>query len=46
MGNPDLGGTLTGFMAISQSIDYSNIVRFSNVADIISTKLFSSFLEC
>ena len=33
-------------MAILQSIDYSKFERFSNVADEISTKIFSSFLEC
>ena len=38
MGNPDLGATITDFMAILQSIDYSKFKRFSNVADEISTK--------
>ena len=33
-------------MAILKSIEYSNFERFSNVADEISTKLLSSFLEC
>ena len=45
MGNPDLGATVTDFMAILQSTDYSKFERFSNVADEISTKLISSFLE-
>ena len=45
MGNPDLGATVTDFIAILQSIDYSKFERFSNVADEISTKLLSSFLE-
>ena len=46
MGNPDFGATVTDFIAILQSIDYSKFERFSNVADEISTKLLSSFLEC
>ena len=46
MENPDLGATVTGFMAKLQSIDYSKFERFANVADEISAKLFSSFLEC
>ena len=46
LGNPDLGATVTDFMAILQSIDYSKFERFSNVADEIFTKLLSSFLEC
>ena len=45
MGNPDLGATVTDFIATLQSIDYSKFERFSNVADEISTKLLSSFLE-
>ena len=45
MGNPDLGATVTDFIAILQSIDYSKFERFYNVADEISTKLLSSFLE-
>ena len=45
MGNPDLGATVTDFIAILQSIDYSKFERFSNAADEISTKLLSSFLE-
>ena len=44
--HPDLDATVTDFMAILQSIDYSKLERFSNVADEISTKLLSSFLEC
>ena len=46
MGNPGLGATVTDFIAILQSFDYSKFERFSNVADEISTKLLSSFLEC
>ena len=46
MGNPDLGATVTDFMAILQSIDYSKFEIFSNVADEISTNLLSSFREC
>ena len=46
MGNPDLGATVTDFIAILQSIDYSKFERFSNVADEISTKLVSGFFEC
>ena len=42
MGNPDLGGTATDFMAILES----KFERFSNVADEISAKLLWSFLEC
>ena len=45
MGNLDLGATVTDFIATLQSIDYSKFERFSNVADEISTKLLSSFLE-
>ena len=45
-GNPYLGGSVTDFIAILQSIDYSKLERFSNVPDEISTKLLSSFLEC
>ena len=45
MRNPDLGATVTDFMAILQSIDYNKFERFSNVADEISTKLFSNFLK-
>ena len=41
MGNPDLRATVTDFMAILQSIDYSKFERVSNVADEISTKLLS-----
>ena len=46
MGNPDLGATVTDFMEILQSIDYSKFERFSNVGDEISTKLLASFCEC
>ena len=46
MGNPDLGATATDFMAILQSIDYIKFEKFSNVADEISKKILSSFLEC
>ena len=46
MGNPDLGATVSDFMATFQSIDYSKFARFSNVADEISTKLLLSFREC
>ena len=46
LGNPDLGATVNDFMALLQSIDYSKFKRFSNVADEISAKLLSSFLEC
>ena len=45
-GNADLGATVTNFMATLQFIDYSNVERFSNVADEISRKLLSRFLEC
>ena len=38
--------TVMDFMAILESIDYSKFERFSNVADEISVKLLSSFLEC
>ena len=43
--NPDLGATVVDFMAILDSIDYSKFEGFSNVADEISAKLLSSFLE-
>ena len=46
MENPDLGATATNFIVVLQSIDYSKFDRFSKVADEISTKLLSSFLEC
>ena len=46
MGNPDLGATVTDFIVILQAIDYSKFEILSNVADEISTKLLSSFLEC
>ena len=32
MGSPDLGVTVTDFMAILESIDYNKFERFSNVA--------------
>ena len=44
--NPDLGATVMDFVAILQSIDYSKFERFSNVADEISAKFLSSYLEC
>ena len=37
MENPDLGATVTNFVAILQSVDYSTFERFSKVADEIST---------
>ena len=43
---PDLGATVMDFMAILESTDYSKFERFSNVADDISAKLLSNFLEC
>ena len=46
MGNPDLGAAITDFMAMLGSIDYSNFEGFSNVADEISAKFLSSFLQC
>ena len=46
MRNPDLGATVMEFMAILESIDYSKFEKFSNVADEISGKLVTSFLEC
>ena len=46
MRNSDLGATVMDFMAILESIDYSKLERFSNVADEISAKFLSSFLEC
>ena len=46
MRNLDLGVTVMDSMAILASIDYSNFEKFSNVADDISAKLLSSFLEC
>ena len=33
LANPDLGATVTNFIAILQSIDYSKFERFSNLAD-------------
>ena len=38
MRNPDLGATVTDFMAILESIEYSKFEKFSNVADEISEK--------
>ena len=46
MGNDVFGTTVADFMAILQSINYRKFERFSKVADEISTKLLSSFLEC
>ena len=46
MGKPDHSATAVNFMAILQSIDYNKFERFLNVADKISAKLLSSFLEC
>ena len=46
MGNLDLGATVTDFIAIFESIDYSRFEIFSNVGDEISRKLLSSFIEC
>ena len=47
IGNFVLGTTGIDFMAILQYlyIDYSKFKRFSNIADEISAKLLSSFLE-
>ena len=45
MRNPDLGATVMDFMAILESIYYSKFERFSNVADEISAKRLSRFLE-
>ena len=38
MRNPDLGATVTDFMAILESIEYSKFEKFSNVAVEISEK--------
>ena len=46
MVNPDLDTTITDFMIILESIDYSKFEKFSNVAGEISARLLSSFLEC
>ena len=46
MGNPDIGATVTDFMAILKSTDYSKFEIFSNISYEISAKLLSSFLEC
>ena len=45
MGNPDLGATVADFVAILDSIDYSKFKRSSNLANEISAKLLSSFLD-
>ena len=45
LANPDLGATVTDFMTILQSLD-CKFEMCSNVADEISTKFSSSFLEC
>ena len=45
MGNLDQGATDINFMALLQSIDCNKLERFSNVADKISAKILSSFLE-
>ena len=45
MENPDVGATVSNFMEIFQSTDYSKFARFSNVADEISTELLVSFFE-
>lgn len=39
MGNSDIGTTVSDFMAILESISYSKLKPFSNVADEISAKL-------
>ena len=39
MENSDLGATVTDFMAMLESIDYSKFETFSNAADEISAKL-------
>ena len=44
--NHDLDATVADFMAILESIDYNHFKRFSNVADEVSIKLLSTFLEC
>ena len=46
MGNHDYGATAVNVMAILQFIDYNKFERFSNVANEISAKLHSSFLDC
>ena len=46
MGNLDHGAPVINFKATLRSIDYNKFERFSNVADKISAKLLSSFLEC
>ena len=46
IGSPDLGATVTDFIAILQPIDYSKFESFSNIADKISKKFHSRFLYC
>ena len=46
MGNPDHDAIVTGFTAILESIHYSKLKRFSNVADENPAKLLLSFREC
>ena len=46
MRNPDRGATAINFIAILRSTVYNKFERFSNVADEISAKSLSSFLEC
>ena len=41
MKKPDHGATVTDFMAILESIDYSKFERFSNLAEELSAKLLS-----
>ena len=45
IGNPDLGATVSDFIAILKSIDYSKFERFSNIADKICKKFLSRFLD-
>ena len=46
MRSHDLGAAVTDFTAILGTIDFSQFERFSNVADEISEKLLSNFLDC
>ena len=46
MGNPDHSATAINFVTMPQSFDYNKFEKFSNVADEISAKVLSSFLEC
>ena len=46
MGNLHIYTTVTDFIPILKSIDYSKFDRFSNPANEISTKQVSSFIEC